>query len=114
MSGVTNTNARSTTIDAYLTHVGENIAKSGKLQDAVGRACPLLQELTSKGRIEDWDGGRNVDVNLMYDFTAGFKAIGPYGKIDLVGSDGITQASFPCSEYSLPVLIDGPQIRANK
>lgn len=111
MAGVTNTKARSTAIDAYLTMIADTVAPT--LADAVGRSCPTLGELTAKGRKQPWTGGRVYAEPIMYDFTSGFKSVGPWEKLTLVGSDGITEAMYPAAEYHLPVAIDGPQIRAN-
>lgn len=113
MAGVTNALARSSAIDAYLTHVADAVAKEGILQDATSRSCPTLGELTAGGRTVTWDGGRTMNVDLMYDFTAGFAAIGPWDPITLTGSDGITQAMYPTAQYVIPVAIDGPAIRDN-
>lgn len=109
MAGVTNANARSTSIDAYLTSVADNIYKSGALSDAIGKACPTLGKIPK----ETWDGGRSIDVNIMYDFTTGFTGLSPWDPISLTGSDGITQAIYKPAEYALPIAIDGPQLRSN-
>src|SRR5574343_1182341 len=109
MAGVTNANARSTSIDAYLTSVADNIYKSGALSDAIGTDCPTLGKFPK----ETWDCGRSIDVNIMYDFTTGFTGLSPWDPISLPGSDGITQAIYKPAEYALPIAIDGPQLRSN-
>jgi len=107
MAGVTNALARSTAIDTFLAHVGDNVSEV--LSDVVGRACATVAELPR----EPWDGGRTIDQDLMYDFSTGFSGVRPWERLNVVGSDGVTQAMFPCKELHLPIAISGPDIRAN-
>lgn len=107
MPGISNANARSTTIDTFLATVADNVQEA--LSDAIGRSCPTVAEMPK----ETWDGGRTIDVDLMYDFSTGFSGVKPWDKLNIVGSDGITQAQFPCKELHQPIAIAGPDIRAN-
>lgn len=112
--GVTNANARSTSIDAYLTHIADVLHDSGEVQDAITAGIPLLRELNAKGKKQMWNGGRTMNVPLMYGLNPNFGSVGPYDTIPLDGVDGITEAMYKPSNYAEGVSIDGPQLRACK
>jgi len=103
---VSNTNARSSTLDGLLSSTWDEYHKDGEFQDAIFKSNYYFYKLYQAGRITKNCSGTLCAVNLMYAENENAQSVGPYDTFATDATDGFTQALYPWCEYVVPVIID--------
>jgi len=81
--------------------------RSGKLADNFTKNNALLYELSQKGRIKPFSGGRNITEELSYQENGTFQRYSGYESVNISPSDVLTSAEFEIKQAATAVSISG-------
>jgi len=107
MAGVTNANARSTTIDAVMATTIDQFYKSGKMHDNIFKSNPTFAALRKGDRIKYGNGGYQINVGVMHGKNSTVGSYAGYEPGDVTAQDGMTQAIYKWAQYMVATSIDG-------
>ena len=96
-----------TTIDAFLATTLQKFYKGGKMQNAVFNANPFTAKMKSGKRVEYFDGGHAIDVNLMYGRNTTVGSYSRYDRYNISPQDGMTTVFYNWAQYVGTLAIDG-------
>lgn len=98
--------------DAELTAGGRKFMP--RLRDNITKGMKYLALLDSKGRIEEIDGGYQVEVPLMYALNNTADVMGGYGIVNTTPQDGMTAALYDWSQMAVSITISKKEKIRNK
>lgn len=81
--------------------------------DNVTNHIPFWKWLSERGNVEYEDGGHTLVEQISYSGNSLGKFFAGFETLNVGDSEVISAAEFSWKQYSIPVAIDGPTVRAN-